>query len=74
MPTLADIQAATPRCPRTGVKRDNRVYPNERCHITLRRTVQSDEVGRPLFTAWRCPRHGVVYGSELVPAYLRMAA
>lgn len=74
MPTRADMAAAIPYCPRTGTVREGRMMPNERCCEPLHRTVQTDGVGRQVFTSWRCSRHGVVQGSELVSVVARVAA
>lgn len=65
MPTRADMEAAVPRCPRHGVLREGRQYPNERCLQPLRRDVAKDTVGRPVFTDWRCSWHGRISGSEV---------
>lgn len=73
MPTRADIEAATPRCPRHGVARvsqlhpSSRLQPNERCFAVLTPARQADAVGRPVHTDWWCSRHGVIHGAELQP-------
>jgi len=60
------MEAAVPRCPRYGVTRDNRLH-EERCCWPLVRAKAKDDVGRQVFTDWRCARHGRVRGSELQP-------
>lgn len=68
MPTRADMEAAVPRCPRHGVARNGQLHPSERCLLPLRREAAKDDVGRAVFTDWRCSRHGRVHGAELQPA------
>lgn len=60
MPTRADIEAATPKCPRVVVgRRGIRVRLGERCALTL------TPLGRS--GAWSCPEHGVIEPIEIVP-------
>lgn len=70
MPTLADIQAATPKCPQmhAGPPTPGRVMrTHERCAKPLRYLCALDR--------WTCPRHGQVWtGPTLAQARQAAAA
>jgi hypothetical protein len=58
MPTRADIEAATPKCPRVVVGRRG-AQLSERCALKL------TPLGRS--GAWSCAEHGVIEAIEIVP-------
>lgn len=64
MPTRADIEAATPKCPRSvGPGTHTSGEWVARCGAQLRRLTGREPYGE----GWRCPEHGAVKFREVAP-------